>query len=655
MSRTTSARRALVAAWLAAGTLLLGSGAAWAAPEGRVQEVVSEPGTVRFVLSADGLAAGQAIDPGTVRVQIGGLPATTTAVPIEESIAAPERTVMLALDASGSMGEDRRLAKAKLAANQYLDTLPAQVRAGLVSFADRATVVVAPTTDRAEVRQAVAQLEAEGATALNDAVVLAARELGDSGSRNIVLLSDGQDEGSRTSAKRARRDLAASGAVLDAVALGSGGQEQELAAFAAAGNGSLVTATDAESLTAAFESAARTVSGQLAVTAAVPQVVGAGTSELQVTARVGDQGISDTLAVLITPAVAADDAKAFGPVTVPALTPSLLDEDWVRWTLIGLVFLGLGTVAVLAFGALDAKNRKEGRIQRRLGDVTMPGGAPRPAEAAPTSALGDGPMTRAVLSLADRVAESRDTSALARRLEEAHVALRPAEWVVVHGLIVVLSGLAATLLGGFRPLVTLGAVLLGATVPWLVLGIRASRRRSEFYAALPDALQMMAGSLSAGYSLPQALDGVARETGGAFGQEMNRALLESRLGLPIEEALEAAAQRMHSSDFHWVVMAIRTNRQVGGNLAEVLTNVGRTLRERERLRRQIRTLSAEGKLSGWIIGALPLGMLAFLVVFRPEFMAPMFTTLVGWIMLALGAIAYVLGILWIRNLVNMEV
>jgi tight adherence protein B len=87
----------------------------------------------------------------------------------------------------------------------------------------------------------------------------------------------------------------------------------------------------------------------------------------------------------------------------------------------------------------------------------------------------------------------------------------------------------------------------------------------------------------------------------------------------------------------------------------VLTNVGRTLRERERLRRQIRTLSAEGKLSGWIIGALPLGMLAFLVVFRPEFMAPMFTTLVGWIMLALGAIAYVLGILWIRNLVNMEV
>ena len=107
-------------------------------------------------------------------------------------------------------------------------------------------------------------------------------------------------------------------------------------------------------------------------------------------------------------------------------------------------------------------------------------------------------------------------------------------------------------------------------------------------------MQMLAGSLSAGYSLPQALDNVAKEAGGPLGQEINRALLESRLGLPIEEALEAVAQRMESKDFHWVVMAIRINRQVGGNLAEVLTNVGKTLRERERLRRQVKTLVRRG-------------------------------------------------------------
>ena len=118
------------------------------------------------------------------------------------------------------------------------------------------------------------------------------------------------------------------------------------------------------------------------------------------------------------------------------------------------------------------------------------------------------------------------------KLEEANVSLRPGEWAVVHGLIAVLAGLLTTLLTNFNVLLAIIAFVLGLLLPWLYLGHRASKRRKEFYAALPDAMQMLAGSLSAGYSLPQALDNVAKESGGAFGQEINRALLESRLGLP---------------------------------------------------------------------------------------------------------------------------
>ena len=168
-------------------------------------------------------------------------------------------------------------------------------------------------------------------------------------------------------------------------------------------------------------------------------------------------------------------------------------------------------------------------------------------------------------------------------------------------------------------------------------------------------MQMLAGSLSAGYSLPQALDNCRQGVSGPLGQEINRALLESRLGLPIEETLEAVAQRMESKDFHWVVMAIRINRKVGGNLAEVLTNVGQTLRERERLRRQVKTLSAEGKLSGWILGALPILLIGFMVIVRPEYITPLFTQPIGWVILGAGLIAYIIGIVWMRNLVNMEV
>ncbi len=145
----------------------------------------------------------------------------------------------------------------------------------------------------------------------------------------------------------------------------------------------------------------------------------------------------------------------------------------------------------------------------------------------------------------------------------------------------------------------------------------------------PTRCRCSPGSLSAGYSLPQALDNVAREAGGPMSEELNRALLESRLGMPLEESLDAAALRMHSEDFHWVVMAVRINRQVGGNLAEVLTNVSRTIRERERLRRQVKALSAEGVLSAWVLGLLPVAIGAFVALTRPDYLTPLFTTSAG--------------------------
>jgi tight adherence protein B len=102
-------------------------------------------------------------------------------------------------------------------------------------------------------------------------------------------------------------------------------------------------------------------------------------------------------------------------------------------------------------------------------------------------------------------------------------------------------------------------------------------------------------------------------------------------------------------------MAIRINRQVGGNLAEVLTNVSRTLRERERLRRQVKTLSAEGVLSAWILGALPVLLLIYMLTLRPTYILPMFDAVVGWIAAAIGLVLFAIGVIWMRNLVKMEV
>lgn len=653
MSRSPERRR-LRAAALTAGiaAALLFPASAWAAPQGRIQQVESTPGTVTFILSAEGLAEGQSIDPASVTVSIGGSEATTSAVPAASGGAlAQQRTVMLVLDSSGSMAQSNKLATAKRAARAYLGALPSDVRVGLIAFADEAAIRVAPTTDRSVVGSALDALAASGSTALNDAVVLAVRQLGTDGSRNVVLLSDGEDEGSRANATQARSALTKSGVVLDAVALGAGGQEAQLAAFAKAGNGALVTATNADQLTEAFESAARTVDAQLAVTAKVPEGITSGTQALAVTARVGGSSITDETVAIIRPAA----AIPAGPVAVKETT-SLFDQRWLMWAAVAAVFIALATIASLAVGVLDTRNRKEGRVARRLENVSLMGAAsPASGTKQPETVLGESSAVRRAVSFADQVASRRDTTALAAKLEEASVSLRPGEWIVVHGLIAVLSGLLATLIGGFNPFVSLVAVGLGVLLPWMYLGMRADRRRAKFYEALPDAMQMLSGSLSAGYSLPQALDNVAREAGGPLAQEVNRALLESRLGLPIEETLEAVAQRLRSRDFHWVVMAIRINRHVGGNLAEVLTNVGRTLRERERLRRQVKTLSAEGVLSAWILGLLPFLLMAYMLTVRPEYLLPLLSAPVGWLILGAGLTAYIIGIVWMRNLVRMEV
>jgi tight adherence protein B len=647
-----------VAVLAAAAALGLGASPAWAAPEGRIQEVQSTDGAVTYVLSADGLAEGESIDPASVRTTLGGVDAPTTAASLTEEAVQVARTTMIVLDSSGSMAELDKLASAQEAAKQYLATLPDDVKAGLVTFADDATVAVTPTEDRAAVAAGIDALEARGATALNDAVVLTVDTLGSEGTRNAVILSDGEDEGSESSAKAARKALRQSGVVLDAVSLGTGEQADQLAGFAKAGNGSVVTATDAAALTAAFEEAARTVVTQLAVTATVPEGVEAGTTELVATALVGEAPITDTAVAVIDPAVtpsASATVPAFGPIPVAVEEETLFSQSWFLPLVLAVMFMALAAIVALVIGALDKKNKQQGRVKRRLEEVSVMGAPVASAAPATQTVLGESATVRKAVSFADKVAESRDTSALANRLDVANVTLRPGEWAIVHGLIAILAGLVTTLLTGFNILFTVLAIIAGIALPWLYLGHRASKRRAEFYSVLPDSLQMLAGSLSAGYSLPQALDNVAKESGGTMGMELNRALIESRLGLPIEESLEAVAQRMDSQDFHWTVMAIRINRQVGGNLAEVLTSVSKTVRERERLRRQVKALSAEGKLSAIVLALLPLLVGLFVVWRNPGYLEPLLTTLAGWVMLAVGFVLYIIGILWMRNLVNMEV
>lgn len=243
---------------------------------------------------------------------------------------------------------------------------------------------------------------------------------------------------------------------------------------------------------------------------------------------------------------------------------------------------------------------------------------------------------------------------LERRLEQAAWPLRNAEFIALA----VVSGLGVGLLVGALVNV-LGGILLGliaAAVPFLILEQRRSTRQKAFLSQLPDTLQLMAGSLRAGYGTLQAIDSVAKEAPAPTSEEFARVLTEARLGMPIEDALSTMADRVDNADFRWVVMAINIQREVGGNLAELLDIVAEVLREREMLRRQINVLSAEGKLSAYILIGLPIVLTIYLILVRPEYIAVLVTSgFIGFAMIGGAVLLMLIGVIWIRNLIRIEV
>ena len=199
-------------------------------------------------------------------------------------------------------------------------------------------------------------------------------------------------------------------------------------------------------------------------------------------------------------------------------------------------------------------------------------------------------------------------------------------------LLLIAGVLAAGALGLLLAGLWLG-VLLAAAVPLvakMVLGMMTSRRQRAFDDQLHDAMQLMSGSLRAGHSLLQALDGVSQEMPQPASEEFARVINETRVGRDMAEALDETAARMDSKDITWVAQAIAINRQIGGNLAEVLDKVGGTIRERGQISRQVKALSAEGKLSAIVLMALPFGVGGFLLLTNPGYLAKFTESLFGY-------------------------
>ena len=316
--------------------------------------------------------------------------------------------------------------------------------------------------------------------------------------------------------------------------------------------------------------------------------------------------------------------------------------------------LGLGLALVLMSGD------KRGKIERRLGDILNEPKTPTLDDEDEAfvpkgdQALAETALMQRMVGITGRLA---DRAGLLSRtedaLEQADLPLRPPEALFFYfaGLLVV--GMLGLLV---LPIpLALAFALVAGVGPVIMLHRRRRNRLREFQMQLPATLNLLSGSMRAGFSFAQGLESVANEATQPTRRELQRVFTESRLGRPIEDALEDSAQRMTSVDLMWAVMAIRIQREVGGNLAELLDTVSDTMTQRERLRLEIRALTAEGRFSGWILGLFPIAFAGVLYLIQPDYMGVLFQESIGIMALIACGIMTFVGFIWLRKILQIEV
>lgn len=300
---------------------------------------------------------------------------------------------------------------------------------------------------------------------------------------------------------------------------------------------------------------------------------------------------------------------------------------------LALVYLAL----VIAFWTLLKTGNVIAPERRR------PGGAASPS---PLTKLTD-----ATLGVIDARLKPQPSGVLSRRrLDSAGLKKQPADYLLLAGIVTVLAGVAGFLLGGLFPAI----LLVLATPIGLALGLNLliSRRQAKFDDQVPDTLRMLAGGMRAGHSLLRSLDAAGQESDAPMADELSRVVNETRIGRDLGESLIDVADRNKNEDFSWIAQAVEIHREVGGDLAEVLDHVGETIRDRNQVRRQVKALSAEGRVSAMVLISLPILLFIALQFINPMYAKTFSSTVPGYFMVAVAAIMLSLGAFWLSRLIK---
>jgi tight adherence protein B len=287
-----------------------------------------------------------------------------------------------------------------------------------------------------------------------------------------------------------------------------------------------------------------------------------------------------------------------------------------------LVLGGLVLIATIGGVALVVRASNRDTTSERL-EQFVGGGAPAGQGAQPNKAAD------MIESVDQAVSKSERGSKIARDLARADLKLRVVEFIGLKIVAGAVGALLGAVLGRADTMAMTGAAVLGFVVflfiPDIYVNSRAKGRVKAFNNQLGDTISMMANALRGGYAFLQTMDLVAREAPKPTSDEFRRVVQEVGLGRTTEDALNNLQRRVPSEDLDLLVTAVNIQHEVGGNLAQILDTIGHTIRERVRIKGEIQTLTAQGRISGYVITALPILLAGYIQLVNPEYMAPMFT------------------------------
>ena len=547
--------------------------------------------------------------------------------------------IALLIDSSAESVADDTLEKEKAAAIKLVqDKAPGQ-KFAIIAYNTGARPVVNFTDNTQLLTDGINKLTPSGDSALWDGLRLASALFQNEPTLqpNIVVMNASREAVSNATEQQALDGLRDADASLFAItvknaAVNEGGALQGLIG---ATNGRYYEATESSAITPFLAGIGTALEGQASITYPSDS-----SGAIDITVTVGDASVI---------AHAAQGTLAVGAATTPDAVAA--KNLGVLGGPLGIVLLGvlaLAGVGILVYILIDLAGSDRGSISRALSPYNTD-----KKEERDMSKMADSDFIKRAVAETAKFAESKGfLETVEKRLEQAQIPLKPAEAIFFTAAVAVLAMFAGLFLADLIGLVIAGLVFGYAPVAFL--SAKAKLRRRKFTKQLPDTLQLMAGSLRAGYSLIQGLDAVAKQVEAPMGTELTRALSEARLGRPVEEALEEVSDRMQSDDFEWAVMAIKIQREVGGNLAELLITVADTMVERERLRREVKALTAEGRMSAIILVALPPVIGGVVSLLNPTYMVPLYTTFIGQALLVLAVVMIGIGYWAMTKLTQIE-